>query len=154
MPLWPRFLLTSEHIFRAKCADIGIDPISSELDLIALMRVMTANGRVQHPHLIWPDPWPTVVKPKVYINCGRWMISCATLGCGDCPIVHPGWRAAVCFECGAVYTTLDIPANADVIEAILVARPQAVNRNWVPSETVADLIRENREHGLENAWLG
>ena len=41
------------------------------------------------------------------------------------------------------------PDDAEAAEAVLLRRPLTVNRNWRPPETVADLLRENAEHGVD-----
>jgi hypothetical protein len=52
-----------------------------------------------------------------------------------------------CGECGYGPAPVKWPADARLIEAALFPRP-VNNRNWVLGETVLDLQRENREHGL------
>jgi hypothetical protein len=37
------------------------------------------------------------------------------------------------------------------IEAALRVRPDPTTRNWLPGETVADLLRENAEHDVGKA---
>jgi hypothetical protein len=64
-------------------------------------------------------------------------------------VVAPEWRGlACCYECGAIYERLELPAKADEIERLLVARPDLQTRNWRQGETVADLHAENRAHGI------
>jgi hypothetical protein len=41
-----------------------------------------------------------------------------------------------------------LPALRSEIEHLLLARPNPANRNWLLSESVADLRRENKEHGV------
>jgi hypothetical protein len=40
------------------------------------------------------------------------------------------------------------PANLGDLEAVLLARPVMATRNWLPGETVADLVGENVDNGL------
>lgn len=37
------------------------------------------------------------------------------------------------------------------IEQVLAMRPNPANRNWLPTETVLDLILENEAHGIRSA---
>lgn len=86
----------------------------------------------------------------VRVNHGRWVV--------DCPVCLSAQLASftdprfLCVTCGNVnvdgkWFRLAWPANAAAIEAALVIRPTE-NRNWSPGETVADLRRENTEHGI------
>lgn len=52
-------------------------------------------------------------------------------------IVRGDWRPVI------------LPADIEGIERVLLARPDVACRNWLPSESVDDLVRENRDHGLE-----
>lgn len=91
------------------------------------------------------------------VNHGRWIASCScgakglpTPGC----IVFLGVLLGWCVRCNngawgggwrpVVAPQLETRAQ---IEAVLACRPRFEDRNWEPPETVADLIRENREHG-------
>jgi hypothetical protein len=79
------------------------------------------------------------------VNHGRWLGDCV---CGAGVGGHPAWPEARCFACGAVYTP-SFPAEAEAIEAVLVARPAVDTRNWQPGESVATLEAENRARGLQ-----
>ena len=93
------------------------------------------------------------------INHGKWIASCTcgaprnvvpTPGCIVFLAVLLGW----CVRCGnrpwgGGWRTVIVPPQDErvQIEAVLTCRPDPATRNWEPGETVADLIRENREHG-------
>jgi hypothetical protein len=49
---------------------------------------------------------------------------------------------------GRKWRPVALPAEREAIEAVLSVRPEE-NRNWVPGETVDDLLVENAAHGLE-----
>jgi len=66
----------------------------------------------------------------------------------------------MCVECAnkdndGKWWALSIPANYREIEAALLARPMGVNpgnsptRSWDPSETVEELLEENKINGVE-----
>lgn len=67
-----------------------------------------------------------------------------------------------CKNCGLITHLIDWPQDADEIMAVLNRRPVPDTRNWYPvghliavthnephGQTVADLERENREHGID-----
>lgn len=95
-----------------------------------------AQGRRRYPALRWRDPWVVVLNPAVVVEGGKWLVPCA---CGNYPSVHPDWQLACCFECGAVYEGLVLPAEASAIEQALLERPHPALRAWRPGETAGDL---------------
>lgn len=76
-----------------------------------------------------------------------WIVDCAY-----CPSAQQLQRFQPGFECGYCYGVGDViwPAEEMVhsIERLLLMRPLPLNRNWNPGETIADLMRENAEHGV------
>jgi hypothetical protein len=90
-------------------------------------------------------PRPPMGPVPAFVNAGRWLVRCA---CGDAPMAHPDWPEVRCFNCGAIGGHVIWPAERADIERVLLARPRAVNRNWMPGESVEDLQRENRDHGM------
>lgn len=84
------------------------------------------------------------------VNHGRWIVPCPN--CNSAENLPPNAQ----FRCrqefgGCGYTdTVDIPNNFAGIEAVLSHRPNHANRNWLPGESIADLKRENRDHGLSD----
>lgn len=94
-------------------------------------------------HLQWPEPH--VADPiQPVIQQGRWLVPCP---CGNFPSYDPEWQLAVCLDCAAIYKSAP-PCDWREIEACLMRRPNAENRNMEHDETLADLRRENDEHGL------
>ena len=86
------------------------------------------------------------------VNHGRWIVDCPA--CPSAQIVQPGDTSFVCLSldplCPAYGEVVEIawPPVWRAIEAILAHRPNKVNRNWYPWETLADLRAENLAHGL------
>lgn len=136
MPRWPNAIMAPLHVHGAR----------TEAEYRQQQRDKLAQGRHFHPQFEWPEPWLSKQIPPVFIAGGKWMVTCA---CGNCPSVHPDWRLALCFECGAIYEGVTIPGNAKDIEAVLVERPHPSNRAWLPNETVDDLIAQNVAHGAK-----
>jgi hypothetical protein len=52
-----------------------------------------------------------------------------------------------CKECGGTFAAV-WPADRVEIERILMERPDPFNRNWLPGETLHDLLGENITHGI------
>jgi hypothetical protein len=106
------------------------------------------EGRRRHPALHWRDPFTYTGPDRVVIlvTGGAWKVVCPD--CGNAPAYDPEWQLACCFECGARFEGLAPPADAAQIEALLMARPRVSTRNWMPRDTIADLVAENRAHGV------
>jgi uncharacterized Zn finger protein len=63
--------------------------------------------------------------------------------CGNVVIVHPDWRLGCCFECGAVYERVLMPAQRAEVEALLIPRRHPSLRGWKATEPLEQLEREN-----------
>ena len=76
-----------------------------------------------------------------------WIVDCVY-----CSNAEPLQRFQPGFECSYCYSAGDVvwPPEETVhsIERLLLMRPLPLNRNWSPGETLADLMRENVEHGV------
>lgn len=95
---------------------------------------------------------------EAYANWSRWVARC-----GLCPsaeqlrphgrtfngpnVTLPPWFE--CVECGTV-TEVIWPAEQFVaaVERLLMMRPDPSTRNWLPGETLSDLMLENGAHGI------
>ncbi len=87
-----------------------------------------------------------------YINYGRWVVDCPY--CGAALPASKNVRAFWCPECGleplhgyGVRVRFPPDSTMRIIETILCMRPLARNRNWRPNESLAQLARENLDHG-------
>lgn len=84
--------------------------------------------------------------PPAYVNGGRWLTICPS--CNNGVPVDPSWTATVCVDCGSTYSPIFPDADRVAeIEAALEGRLPA-NQNWLPGETVDDLLAENDAHGV------
>lgn len=91
---------------------------------------------------------------RAYKNHGRWVVECE---CRMAFEVRPGQRTVACKPpderhnpadyCGVSYDVL-WPDHAR-IDAILSHRPDKLNQNWVPGESIGRLVAENLEHDLK-----
>ena len=97
----------------------------------------------------------------VFHNHGRWVVRCPLMDpkvggpCGGARQVQPGDQAFFCPSCenkqanGKPVRTVWPPEELrQGVERALSLRPLEENRNWVPGESVDDLARENRMHGV------
>lgn len=87
---------------------------------------------------------------RAYINRSCWVADCE---CRGCMVVEPN-EPYLCPDCGnAMYRgqprEVIFPKNREQIEAVLLKRPYPKNRNWLLTETLADLKRQNKENGDE-----
>lgn len=105
----------------------------------------------------------TLYRPRARVNHGRWVVDCASPLCVSAMTLGPdredrtgrvwpglalGQVTMVCRDCGGVTDGVEWPPDPAGIELILSWRPDPENRSWEPGETLADLLRENAEHGL------
>ena len=91
-----------------------------------------------------PDGFLIGVATDAYVNHGRWVADCPL--CPSAQVVDRGCPEMWCPQCepGGWFTVV-FPEDASAIEVVLDMRPRINNRNWVPGETVEDLVRENAE---------
>ena len=90
--------------------------------------------------------------PGVYVeaNWGRWVARCPRQWCTNAVQVWTGDAAFACSGAGGCGWTADLvwPPDPDAIELLLTMRPVPRTRNWLPGESLEDLIAENALHGV------
>jgi hypothetical protein len=94
-----------------------------------------------------------LVKPGVtvaYVNWGRWVAQCSwQIRCDAALELTGAENGFRCPECGGdnaiVWPSAEMVAG---IGRILLMRPHRKNQNWLPGETLQDLMQENAEHGI------
>lgn len=91
-------------------------------------------------------PWACDLSVDARVNHGRWIADCPN--CKGGAFTHPAWKLACCGECGCVMRHVQFPDDIQMIEILLLARSTRDVQNWFPSETLADLMRENSEHAV------
>lgn len=87
----------------------------------------------------------------VVASWGRWVAPCGTPGCGGASLAWENDHRVCCVSCGnagAGWHRVLWPANAELIDAVLAARPIPATRNWQPGEPLESLRAENVAHGL------
>lgn len=89
-------------------------------------------------------------------NCGRWIARCPRPYCTNALALEREQAGFVCeggLACGMA-APLEWPADPDAIEAILLQRPVPTTRNWLPGETLQQLLEENAvHHCIPGDWL-
>jgi hypothetical protein len=83
---------------------------------------------------------------EAYVNHGRWIAGCPA--CNGAEYVEPR-EIMTCSSCLASYV-VDFPPQFQAIDTLLGKREDETTRNWTQGETVADIARENRDHGIED----
>lgn len=83
---------------------------------------------------------------------GWWIVDCPCRGADFVWLATPLVWCGSCgnAQLGGLWRRVVLPDETErrAIEAALLARPLHASRNWIPGETVADLLAENAEHGL------
>ena len=99
----------------------------------------------------------TGLRALTFVNHGRWIAHCPMPGCPnaehfgkDLSTGHVGGLTGARFRCAhcAWVGPAEWPPNVDDIDRLLRQRPVPATRNWMPGETVHDLLAENIEHGI------
>ena len=98
-------------------------------------------------------PTSTTSKTTVYahVNHGRWSVRCPW--CNSSQNASRDDHRFFCVECGNAavsgqWVTVVWPNEVAAIEEVLSKRPDVKNHNWLPGESVADLVADNNEHGV------
>jgi hypothetical protein len=95
--------------------------------------------------------WATQGEPvKAWVNHSNWVGSCPF--CAGEIVVEPG-EPYFCPDCAMqgnsfMACALVWPEDRAEIERLLLLRNDPNTRNWLTTETVDDLARENAEHGV------
>lgn len=92
----------------------------------------------------------------VEVNQGRWIVKCPY--CPGAQLASREDPRFFCVDClhepepraRGKWLKIEWPTDVEQIEAALERRPDA-NRNWIPGESGADLLRDNALHGLVSA---
>lgn len=106
---------------------------------------------VKAPWVIMPNPLPAPHgRAYARVNHSRWIVDCPfCAGAQDASRINPIFWCAECGMSDNDFAPMAVvfPDNADEIERILLLRPNPATRNWDKSETLKDLIEQNRAYG-------
>jgi len=95
-----------------------------------------------------------------WLHGGMWIAECPRPFCGNaemfgqCRDGTVGGLSGASFRCRIEYGGCGLvcraewPPNMADIEALVMPRPVPATRNWLPGESLHDLLAENLEHGL------
>lgn len=81
-------------------------------------------------------------------NWSRWVVDCSSPWCTSAMTLPAGTLLMRCLDCSWFTEPIVWPEQIDMIETVLLMRPDEKTRNWEPGETVFDLIAENLQHGI------
>jgi hypothetical protein len=91
-----------------------------------------------------------------FAEWGIWKAKCPRPGCTNAMALEVDQPVFVCLglhSCG-IETPIAWPADPDAVEALLAMRPLAINRNWLPNESLEDLLAENAAHDcIPPEWM-
>lgn len=119
------------------------------------------QGAEWGPRLFWQANVPFPEGPalpglpgtevEVYVNQGRWIVECPV--CKGAQVACHTDPKFLCNVCANVaidgrWRRTVWPPNRNAIEAALEVRPNELEQNWFPGETVDNLLAENVEHGV------
>lgn len=98
-------------------------------------------------------PLSRAVRALARVDHGRWLADCPFDGCRSAQLVSPNDPRFFCPEClnaqvAGAFVAVEWPAEPEKVEALLARRPSPANRNWIPTETLADLRAENAANGV------
>lgn len=135
--LTPAFIMTAQDVHAH---------VRTEEDYRRQQRATIAGNQRSFPNLPWRSPWASLEKLQPFISAGTWMVECP---CGNGVVLAPRWgkqpdaehvyALGCCYECGAVYEGIPMPAEKATIEAVLLRQTNLAYRYWNPRMAVADL---------------
>lgn len=93
----------------------------------------------------------TVGNIPAHINHNRWIVSCPL--CSGAMLASKSDPIFWCVNCENQANkghpmAVVFPKRTGLIEWILMKRPDPATRNWKSPESIDDLIRENKRHGV------
>lgn len=96
------------------------------------------------------DAEPTGKPVNAEVNHGRWICNCET--CHGAEVVDPADPFFFCLSClnkdnDHNLRPVMFPAGMQRIEAVLLERKEARQRNWETTDTIEKLVTQNIEHG-------
>lgn len=102
------------------------------------------------PSDVAEDAAPALARVDVYQRVARWIADCPACGFGRaCMYVWlEGPLAMFCVACGNAdighrWRSVLVPTNYREIERMLLARADPTTRNWLPGESMDELLSEN-----------
>ncbi len=98
------------------------------------------------PSSFWRDPWVATDPVTVVVDSGAWKVACVTPSCGNYPVLCPSGGVALCFNCGAVYEGVAMPADYAEIAEKLLKRP--FNLRYWTTETLEEIDAINAQLGV------
>lgn len=89
-------------------------------------------------------------------NWGQWKARCPRLWCTNAMPIDRGQEQFACLGPDSCGWTGEVawPPDPDAIETLLLMRPVPRTRNWLPGESLEDLLQENVAHGIELPSVG
>jgi hypothetical protein len=90
---------------------------------------------------------------RAWIQHDYWLAKCGTLYCRNALRLDYG-DGFLCDRCGVAFDVIwPTPETAQKIVAVLSYRPDWATRNWLPDESLDELLMENFEHGIDHSVM-
>ena len=117
------------------------------------------HGAESGPRAWWaaPTPFnpnaPTTGRPLIaFVNDGRWVVACTVPRCGGAQLAALDDPRFMCVTCGnaangGAWLPVTFPEARQSIATALAGREKR-DQNWLPGESVADLLAENVTIGV------
>lgn len=109
------------------------------------------NRSFELPNTMSASPVQAEVNPVQHLRpnnwIARWIVRCPDCGGPeDVAVADPRFFCLSCYneEVGGQWRPVEFPAERERVEALLMERPHAKIRAWLPGETVTDLQTQNR----------
>lgn len=95
----------------------------------------------------------SAAKAAAYVDKGNWWAKCPARDCWGIEFVDPAAPLFFCCSClnrefGGAPLWVEFPPEQAEIERLLLRRPNPLNRNWRPHNTLADLRVDNAINGI------
>lgn len=123
---------------------------------------------------MYEEPTEKIIVARAYVYHGEWVADCPQ-SCGNVEFLYVPSRMNgprdqrkgffMCSYCGA-QAGISWPRNEHEITQVLAVRPVLGSRNWYPQDhpvavnfrlphgqSIADLLAENEEHGVDSSSL-
>ncbi len=99
------------------------------------------------------NPTDIADKPilEAEVNVGRWLVRCPF--CAGAEMI---WEDSLIFMCESCWNKkvdykflkVKLPLKRTQIEKLLELRPNTINKNWLPNDTIKAIEAENLAHGI------
>ena len=148
--MFPTQVFLDGSLYRDRAARANVSTVHLPDDRAAEIPLALYWERDDVPRFT-PTRVDATVTAPVRCQQGAWIVVCPLCGLGA-QYAAPSDPRFLCLHClneavGGAWLRVVWPVSRSAIEAVLRQR-QTANANWLPGETVKDLVAENTAHGI------